>query len=113
MGYADVVLSQLHPARQVHIQDCSRADVKGAVLACQEANFLHCYKDIPYISQGTSCTRSSRTQQTALLLCVTLRMTNAPGLPFEFMQFRMCQLKLDVPAYLTHLNSNSNSNLLN
>ncbi len=22
---------------------CSRAEVKGALLACQEANFLHCY----------------------------------------------------------------------
>ena len=25
---------------------CSRAEVKGALLACQAANFLHCYMHI-------------------------------------------------------------------
>ena len=32
-----------------HLHDlCSRAEVKGALLACQEANILHCYVP-PYI----------------------------------------------------------------
>lgn len=28
-----------------HNGHCSRAEVKGSVLACQEANFLHCNSD--------------------------------------------------------------------
>ena len=26
-----------------HVLHCSRAEVQGALPACQEANFLHCY----------------------------------------------------------------------
>lgn len=34
--------------------ECNRAEIKGALLACQEANFLHCYmKDhLPNIEKG-------------------------------------------------------------
>ncbi len=39
-------------------------------------------------------------------------MANVPGLPCEFLQLNLCQLKLGVPIYLTHLSSNANSNSL-
>ncbi len=41
------VLSSASTMTTVSETICSRAEVKGALLACQEANFLHCYNSIP------------------------------------------------------------------
>ncbi len=39
--FLNMLNAQYDLTAQLHM--CSRAEVKGAVLACQEANFLHCY----------------------------------------------------------------------
>ncbi len=52
--------------------DCNRAEVQGAELACQEANFLHCYILISHVAYGFGATVATDATNLTVTLALVL-----------------------------------------